>query len=75
MLCRAHHCMSVSCRAHGCIFLSFLNDKKLLPWALNYQKISHFKENDKKKVPWAVCVSLFYVIDTGSIGSRAQPGG
>jgi len=22
-----------------------------------------------------VCVSLFYVIDTGSIGSRAQPGG
>ena len=31
-----------------------LNDKKLLPWALNYQKISHFKENDKKKVPWAV---------------------
>ena len=21
------------------------------------------------------CVSLFYVIDTGSIGSRAQPGG
>jgi len=23
----------------------------------------------------AVCVSLFYVIDTCSIGSRAQPGG
>ena len=46
--------MIVSCRAHGCIFLSFLNDKKLLPWALKYQKISHFKENDKKKVPWAV---------------------
>ena len=23
----------------------------------------------------SVCVSLFYVIDTGSIGSRARPGG
>ena len=31
-----------------------LNDKKLPPWALNNQKISHFTENDRKKVPWAV---------------------
>ena len=44
--------MSVSCRAHGCIFLSFLLKRQKITTVGS--EISHFTENDKKKVPWAV---------------------
>ena len=50
-----------------------------------YSKESGLYDGENKKVigkckdespdEVCVCVSLFYVIDTGSIGSRAQPGG